>query len=237
MTTTASHPSQVRLPGQVAAPDGPIDMYPMYLMHHAFRRDLDRFVAAVSGTPLRDRTTWRRLVRRWQVFATALHDHHTSEDRHIWPYVTVRADDSERRVLAAMEAEHRDIDPLLESCREGLTLMVDEPSERRRTALHADLVAARDGLGRHLGHEEAEAIPVIQRRVSAEEWRRLEKDRLQKDARLRDALAVVPWAMHGVPDDVRERVFAAPGGSAFRVMWAVTRGRFERRERRAFRYA
>ena len=51
-------PRQLRLPGQAAAPEGPLDMQMMYLMHHAFRRDLDAFADAVKGTPVRDRRTW-----------------------------------------------------------------------------------------------------------------------------------------------------------------------------------
>ena len=234
--TTTPYPDQVQLPGQAAAPAGPIDMYPMYLMHHAFRRDLDRFVAAATHTPPDDRRTWRRLVRRWDVFAKALHDHHRSEDQHIWPFLAGRVD-AERRVLAEMEAEHDRIDPLLAACRRGLQDMAEAASEEERAALRATLEAARNVLGEHLGHEETDAIPVIQRRVSPEEWRRLEKEELQKESRITDVLVVVPWAMHEVPDDVRERVFAAPGGAAFRVLWRLTRGRFARREARAFRYA
>lgn len=235
--TTTPHPDQVLLPGQAAAPDGPIDMYPMYLMHHAFRRDLDRFVAAATRTPADDRRTWHRLVRRWDVFAKALHDHHRSEDRYIWPYLAGRVDDAERRVLAEMEAEHGRIDPLLAACRHGLESMTEAASEERRTTLRATLEAARNVLGEHLGHEETDAIPVIQRRIPLEEWRRLEKEELRKESRLTDVLVVVPWALDGVPDDVRERVFAAPGGAAFKVLWRLTRGRFARREARAFRYA
>ena len=37
----AGWPAQLRLPGQAAAPEGPVDMYMMYLMHFGFRRDLD----------------------------------------------------------------------------------------------------------------------------------------------------------------------------------------------------
>ena len=56
MTTRAiSH--QLRLPGQAAAPDGPIDVSTMYFMHFGFRRDLDAFVTA-SRTPVTDRARW-----------------------------------------------------------------------------------------------------------------------------------------------------------------------------------
>ena len=46
---------QIHLPGQAAAPAGPVDMTAMFVMHWAFRRDLDRFAAAVIRTPVEDR--------------------------------------------------------------------------------------------------------------------------------------------------------------------------------------
>ena len=59
MTTKAST-EQLRLPGQAAAPEGPIDVSTMYFMHFGFRRDLDAFVTA-SRTPVADRARWQAL--------------------------------------------------------------------------------------------------------------------------------------------------------------------------------
>ena len=50
--------SQVRLPGQAVAPPGPVDLTRTYLMHHAFRRDLADFMAAVAATPPDEPVTW-----------------------------------------------------------------------------------------------------------------------------------------------------------------------------------
>ena len=44
-------PEQLRFPGQAAAHPGPADMTLMYVMHHAFRRDLAAFAAAATATP------------------------------------------------------------------------------------------------------------------------------------------------------------------------------------------
>lgn len=38
----ATWPRQLRLPGQAAALEGPVDLRMMYVMHHAFRRDRRR---------------------------------------------------------------------------------------------------------------------------------------------------------------------------------------------------
>ena len=78
-------PRQICLPGQTHVAEGPHDQTGMYVMHHAFRRDLDRFQAAVRATPVDERDTWRALAARWERFAEVLHHHHTVEDEHIWP--------------------------------------------------------------------------------------------------------------------------------------------------------
>ena len=53
-----AHPIQLRLPGQAAAPDGPLDPFMMYVLHHGFRRDLADFAATVPVTPVDDAGTW-----------------------------------------------------------------------------------------------------------------------------------------------------------------------------------
>src|SRR5829696_1505106 len=106
---TAPLPTQLLLPGQAAAPDGPIDLVAMYVMHRAFRRDLDAFVAAAAGTPAGDRPRWARLARRFALFAKVLHKHHHGEDVGLWPLLRDRGADP--AVLDALEAEHAGIDP------------------------------------------------------------------------------------------------------------------------------
>ena len=109
MTTTPTRrrpewPVQLRLPGQTAAHEGPVDMHMMYVMHHAFRRDLAAFAAAAAVTPSADRDTWQALARRWELFSTALHHHHAGEDAGLWPRLLEVADEQDRATLEAMEA-------------------------------------------------------------------------------------------------------------------------------------
>src|SRR5436305_12157744 len=83
-------PVQLKLPGQAAAPDGPIELSGMFLMHHAFRRDLVAFTSAATRTPLGDRSTWKALSKRWGRFGKVLHKHHTAEDAGLWPLLLER---------------------------------------------------------------------------------------------------------------------------------------------------
>src|SRR5687768_11131925 len=103
MTTTTTSPTrQLRLPGQAAAHEGPVDMTMMYLMHHAFRRDLAAFAKAVPVTPLDDRQCWRAMTERWHRFSELLHHHHHGEDTWLWPFLMDRVSAADRATLEAM---------------------------------------------------------------------------------------------------------------------------------------
>jgi hemerythrin-like domain-containing protein len=236
--TTTTYPEQLLLPGQAAAPEGPVDMFMMYLMHHAFRRDLRRFASAVPHTPVNDRATWTALADRWGRFADVLHKHHSGEDAGLWPFLLQRADDDERVVLLAMEAEHDKIDPQLKSCAHLLAELARESRDRDRlrAQLSVRLAETRELLDHHLRHEESEAMAILQRHTTQEEWDRLEEEffgETKKD--LRALLYVCNWIAEDLAPAVVDGVFAK-AGQAFRVVMWLGRRRFRRLEQQAFRY-
>ena len=237
-TTSSTWPRQLRLPGQVAAPDGPIDMKMMYLMHHAFRRDLDLFAAAVRATPAGDQGTWALLADRWDLFAEALHEHHTVEDEGVWPALEQAGPVEVAATLAAMEAEHGEIDPILRSCEAGFAKLAAAGDEDTRNALVVRLCAGKESLGRHLAHEETDAIAIIQEVMSDDDWKRLEtehfKPRMTLSLLLNAIRWAIPWLLQELPPAGRAKAFAT-AAPAQRVIWWLTRAGFARRERRAFR--
>ena len=228
-------PTQLRLPGQTAAPEGPVDMHAMYVMHHAFRRDLTAFAAAAQATPSADRETWRLLADRWELFSTVLHHHHSGEDAGLWPVLMERSDEEGRETLEAMEDEHSEIDPLLRSCAEGFTRLAATDDDDARAALAVRLVATKERLSHHLEHEETEAIVLVQQHLTEADWLALEQEHFRADLSPRDLFRMVPWAAYGMPAETRREVLARTG-LPFVVLWRLGRRSFARRERRAFRY-
>lgn len=242
MTTT--YPEQLMLPGQAAAPGGPVDMTVMYLMHHGFRRDLDRFVAAVPATPVDDLATWAALAARWGRFSEILHHHHSGEDAGLWPFLLERAHPAERHVLHAMEAEHAKIDPLLASCGELFAELAGPAGaagsgrsrDEVRAGLGVRLAEAKELLGGHLRHEETQAMVILQRHMTSADWERIEEEHFKSQDTLGFLLYVVPWIAQGLPKEVMNGVFAEAGQGFRVVLWLGNALKFRKLERRAFRH-
>ncbi|HEY3558279.1 MAG TPA: hemerythrin domain-containing protein [Kribbella sp.] len=229
---------QLLLPGQAAAPPGPVDLTAMYVVHHAFRRDLTAFTAAVIGTPVEDRGTWRALASRWGRFCDILHKHHTGEDTGLWPLLLARADSDGRATLEAMEGEHAEIDPLLTSCTAGFDRLAAHADGDARDALEVRVVALGEHLTRHLAHEERDALTLVQRYLVDADWQRLEKEHFKPAHSPRDLPFLAAWGMYQLPAEHFGRVRDAMAGRAMEVMWRLFwRRPFEGRERETFRYA
>lgn len=241
MTTTTRTTGQLLLPGQAAAPDGPVDLTVMWSMHRGFRRDLQDFDRAVPATPVDDRATWAALNARWDVFARILHGHHAGEDAGVWPLLLERidatGDESGRATLEAMAAEHREIDPLLDTCTAGFRRMAVTPGPATREVLAGRVAVARERLGAHLAHEEREAMELVQRHLTLEEWRRLSVEYFEKPLTPAELRELAAWLFHGLPAEALDRMRLEPKVPLLIIVWrAFLRRPFERRERRAFRY-
>jgi hemerythrin-like domain-containing protein len=240
--SAATSAGPLLLRGQVAAPPGPCDMTGMYVMHHAFRRDLARFAAAARHTPAPDTATWRAMRAHWRRFAHQLHEHHTKEDEAIWPLLLARVDaagdTAGRRVLEAMAAEHDLIDPLLEDVEHELDALAAGigAAEVRRDRLADVLDEARDVLGDHLAHEEREAIVLLQSLVTGEEWDHLERTALAGTPSPPVLLFLLPWVADGLTDAELDPLLSS-GGRPVRLLLRLGTRRYERSRRRAFAHA
>lgn len=237
-TDPSTWPVQLTLPGQSHTAEGPHDQTGMYVMHHGFRRDLDHFIAAVEHTPVSETDVWAALLERWLKMGEVLHHHHAVEDEALWPLLTAYAERAgnaeDLRMLEDMEAEHGVIDPALAAVRQAFEEMVAHPCDDHRNALDIRLACARESLHEHLAHEEGQALPMLQRTLSVAENEAFE-GAAQKGYPLRMVPFLLCWAMDELPDEARRRIVAdAPPG--YGLLHRLLRGRYQHREREAFRY-
>lgn len=237
--TSTSYRPQLTLPRQAHTAEGPHDQTGMYVMHHALRRDFEKFAAAVEGTPITEHEVWAALERRWVAMADVLHHHHSAEDAHLWPRLQRHAEadgaEADLRVLADMEDEHAYIDPALANVRDAFASMSRHPCTDHRNALEIRLAAAHELLLTHLAHEEKHALPMLQRTLTVEENAAFEKA-VEQSYPLRSVPFALPWAMDEVPADARVRLLqSTPPG--YGLLLRLFRRRYERDDRLAFRYA
>lgn len=175
-----------------------LDMSMMMAMHRALRRDLANLADLANLTDLVALTDDGELARQirgaagWQLFRDFLHVHHTAEDETLWPTLhdAVEGSPAALEVLAAMEAEHAAIDPLLEA----IDAAVEQPGsgERSLGELIAELVQAVEA---HLDHEERDALPLIDATLTEEQWRRFGADHRAKIGS--QTPRWIPWILDG----------------------------------------
>jgi hemerythrin-like domain-containing protein len=232
---------QVMLPGQAAAPSGPVDLVSMYMMHFALRRDLANFQSAVRRTPPTDAETWIALEHRWRRFAGILHKHHSAEDAGLWPLLkerAARADDIHGlETLRDMEQEHAGIDPLLAACLDGFALLARAFDASTRDRLTHELAETARTLDEHLGHEEREAMTLVQRHLQHADWVDVEKRHFKTAYAPKEIPFMIAWTLSGLTDRDRRRVHHAFGGKPVEWVWRMfLRHGFDRKESAAFRH-
>ena len=127
-------------------------------IHGAFRRDLARFITALSGLAPGDVKRGNQLADAWSNFDDQVTQHHTGEHEIAWPaLVAVGVSPS---LLATMDAEHDSMAAAIADVRAAVPGL-------RHTASVEDVSTARAAFERlqavtvaHLEHEEAEIDPV-----------------------------------------------------------------------------
>jgi hypothetical protein len=178
-----------------------LDMTTMFAYHDALRRDLEhvaRMTARSEG---------------WDRFQRFLHVHHVAEDEALWPVMrqALMGHTDEMALLDAMEAEHAELGPLLETIDDALDRGDSAPEARR------DLTVR---LREHLTHEEEAALPVIDRTLDEEQWMQFGEASAGKVRP--DMPTFLPWLLDGADAERTEAILdhlPEPARQAYRNEW------------------
>lgn len=136
--------------------DGTASMATILLLsHHAFRRDIARFIRAVEQIQAGDTSRSAALQEEWnKSYRQALHGHHTAEDKSIFPDIRSKHPDL-AAALDKLTAQHHHIDPVLE---QGDEAFADLAHPEKALSVLNELRAL---LHEHLAFEEAEITPFL----------------------------------------------------------------------------
>ena len=210
---------------------GDADLTIMLSAHAAFRRDLAQLARAATFADLPDPGRRASVQAGWELFKRQLHIHHTAEDEIVWPALRERLTRSEnaQSVLDAMEAEHRQIDPLLAA--------VDVAFARADHGHRADVRAIGDAadalagsLTAHLTHEERDGLPLIGEALTSAEWRRVGFRIVRKNG-LSAGGEMFAWLADGADPDHAAAAIGTLPPPARLVYRAIWRPRYKRTSR------
>ncbi|MEK7150926.1 MAG: hemerythrin domain-containing protein [Patescibacteria group bacterium] len=136
--------------------DGTASMATMLLLsHHAFRRDITRFIHAAAEIKFGDVSRVDAVRDEWEKsYRKALHGHHTMEDANIFPDIRSKHPDL-AFALDKLTEQHHKIDPVLER---GDAAFADLTHPENVEAVLAELKILLD---QHLTFEEAQITPSL----------------------------------------------------------------------------
>jgi hypothetical protein len=127
-------------------------------IHGAFRRDLDRFIAALGSFSPGDLTRARQLDAAWANFDDQLTHHHEGEHTTAWP--ALQAVGVSPELLATMDAEHDIMARALAGTRKAMTSFARTAGLEESTAALSAFRELKAVTVQHLDHEEAEIEDV-----------------------------------------------------------------------------
>lgn len=136
--------------------DGSASMATMLMLsHHAFRRDMLRFLRAIGQIKAGDASRVEALREEWEKsYRMALHGHHTAEDTHIFPDLRNKHPELSP-ALDKLTEQHHTIDPIIEK---GDAAFADLAHPEKAEAVMNELKTLLD---EHLAFEEANITPSL----------------------------------------------------------------------------
>jgi iron-sulfur cluster repair protein YtfE (RIC family) len=182
----------------------------VYLIHEAFRRDIERLSSAVRAPRIGQHRA-AQLGTHWAFINDQLHHHHLVEDQSLWPLVRPKLSGSEDAlgILTQMEEQHITLNPLCEEIGAGFTSFADAPSDEKGADLASKLDALGTSLASHLDNEETQCFPVIDQALTAEEFESFGKA-TAKAIGMRGSARFFPWIFDGASPVERTAVLTMP---------------------------
>lgn len=130
------------------------------VIHGAFRRDLERFIAALRAFPAGDAARARQLQTAWENFDDQLTHHHEGEHEIAWP--ALAAVGVSQELLDAMDAEHDTMAAALADTRAAVSALTRTAGRAEADAALAAFEHLQTVTVQHLQHEEDELEGVYQ---------------------------------------------------------------------------
>ena len=130
------------------------------VIHAAFRRDLDRFLGALSRYSDGDAARAESLGRAWDNFDFQLTKHNEGEHEIAWPALAQVG--VTQQMIDQMDAEHEVMAERLSAARASMAALRAAPTAANAQTAHTAMSELKTVTVEHLDHEERELEPVYQ---------------------------------------------------------------------------
>lgn len=186
-------------------------------IHGAFRRDLDRFVGALTDFPAGNRERAAQLATAWANFEDQLTHHHHGEHTIAWPHLEAVGVSPD--LLATMDAEHDTMAAALSEASQTMSALVRDPSATAAQSALDAMQQLRTVTEAHLDHEESEIESVYLQNRDHPEIKAMGK----KFAKVSPARGgrFFAWMLDGATPDQRAAVSDGVPGPVLSVLTGV----------------
>lgn len=202
------------------------------LIHRGMRRSSAQLRDAVRTLHPGDRDRAGAIARWYRGFAAELHTHHHVEDHVFFPALAER-DPGFGHLGPDLDVDHVHLARMIDGITAALARLADggpwARAWQQALALTGELAAH---LEEHLDVEDLQVLPQFEARFTATEYDDLGK-RAAKAGSMKDLAWTVPWVVGLCNEAERQQAFAS-APSFMRLVWLLTRRRFERLEAAAF---
>jgi hemerythrin-like domain-containing protein len=184
------------------------------VIHGAIRRDLDRFVGALTTFRAGDSTRAHDLARAWANFDQQLTDHHEGEHEIAWP--ALESIGVTRETIAQMDAEHETMATALGRARTAMGALESTAGQGEAEAALSAMMHLRDVTIEHLDHEEREIEPIYIANADGPEMKAMGK----KFARTGPAKAGVffTWILDGATAEEKQALTSSVPGPVLKIL-------------------
>jgi hemerythrin-like domain-containing protein len=167
------------------------------VIHGAVRRDLDRFVGALSGFPAGDLKRANELANAWENYDVQLTYHHEGEHRIAWP--ALESVGVTRELLTTLDSEHDAMAAAMGEARTAIAALHRTASAEDAAATLSAFTNLRAVTVNHLDHEEAEIEPVYLDKFDTPELQAMAKQ-FSRDSGPKQAGTFFAWLLDGASE-------------------------------------
>lgn len=187
-----------------------IDVRDMIVVHTALMREVRLAPRAVERVPPGDGKRAALVDNHIGFVCNLLHHHHAGEDELLWPKLRARVDGNAASLIDEVEAQHQELDIVLQRVDTARRDWTAEPDVERRTSLVAHLTTLHVLLSEHLDLEERTMLPLAASVLTEAEWHAIGEAGVAVMPKAVLPLAFGMFAYEGDPAVLRDMLRTAP---------------------------